>query len=333
MTYTIPISQLTKTDIPTAGGKGANLGELIKAGLPVPPGFVLTTAAYDAFVREHGLQPQIIELATTVSAVDPQVIEDASKRIARLFTDAEIPDAIAGDLLAAYRVLGDVSVAVRSSATAEDLPTASFAGQQDSFLNIQGEDTLLEAVKRCWASLWTARAIAYRLRQGIDPATVSLAVVVQELIPADSVGILFTANPLDGERDQIVINATWGLGEAIVGGRVTPDTVIVDKSNMQIASHEIAAKTVMTVRTDDGTGEQPVPEAQQNQPVLDDATALELARYGAQIEAHFGMPMCSRGSLLMVCATRAGIGNILPHGRPKSRKRSRPVLPAQRAVH
>ena len=156
---------------------------------------------------------------------------------------------------------------------------------------MQGEDALLEAVKNCWASLWTARAISYRMRQGIDPADVSLAVVVQQLIPADAAGILFTANPINGERDQIIINATWGLGEAIVGGQVTPDTVVVDKSNWQILSRETATKTMMTVRTDTGTEEQPVPPAQQNQPVLDDATAIELARYGAQIEAHYEMPM------------------------------------------
>ncbi len=182
-------------------------------------------------------------------------------------------------------------MAVRSSATAEDLPTASFAGQQDSFLNIQGEDALLDAVKNCWASLWTARAIAYRMRQDIDPATVSLAVVVQQLVPADASGILFTANPLDGDREQIVINATWGLGEAIVGGQVTPDTVVVDKSNYQIISRETGAKTIMTVRTDTGTEEQPVPQALQNQQVLDDATAIALAKVGAQIEAHYGVPM------------------------------------------
>ena len=186
---------------------------------------------------------------------------------------------------------GDLAVAVRSSATAEDLPSASFAGQQDTYLNVQGEHALLEAVKKCWASLWTARAIAYRMRQNIDPASVSLAVVVQQLIPADAAGILFTANPLTGQRSQIVINATWGLGEAIVGGLVTPDTVVVDKSNWQIVSRDTATKTTMTVPTDSGTENQPVPLAQQNQPVLNDAAALELARYGGEIEAHYAMPM------------------------------------------
>jgi pyruvate,water dikinase len=221
-----------------------------------------------------------------------------------------MPEAIRKDLLSAYADLttdGEMAVAgeprsgslkqlvkpvaVRSSATTEDLPVASFAGQQDTYLNVQGQDALLEAVKGCWASLWTARAISYRMHQDIDPDTLSLAVLVQQLVPADSAGILFTANPVDGERDQMVINATWGLGEAIVGGQVTPDTVIVDKADRQILSRETATKTIMTIRTDSGTAEQPVPQAQQAQPAIDDATAIELAHYGAQIEAHYGLPV------------------------------------------
>ena len=281
-------------DIPAAGGKGANLGEMANAGLPVPPGFVLTTKAYDTFVEAHGLQQQIIDLASKVSAGDPQSGEEASAAIQKQFLAAEMPEAIRVDLLAAYADLTaerEVSVAVRSSATAEDLPTASFAGQQDTYLNIQGDNALVDAVQKCWASLWTARAIVYRMRQGIDPATVSLAVVVQRLIPATYAGILFTANPLDGEREQIVINANWGLGEAIVGGQVTPDTVVVDKSNWQIIGRETTAKRIMTVRTSYGTEAQPVPHAQQNQPVVDDSTAVNLAQLGAQIETHYGMPM------------------------------------------
>jgi len=291
MTYTIPFPQLNKTNIPAAGGKGANLGEMTTAGFPVPPGFVLTTAAYDAFVQTHGLHEQIIALASTASADDPQSSEAAAREIKHLFLGAEIPADFMNALFAGYRVLGEVPVAVRSSATAEDLPDASFAGQQETYLNVQGKDALLDAVKLCWASLWTARAISYRMHQDIDPAALSLAVVVQQLIPADSAGILFTANPLDGERDHVLINATWGLGEAIVAGQVTPDTVIVDKSNQQILLRETATKTIMTVRTEAGTENQPVPQAQQNQAVIEDAIAIELARLGTQIEAHYGLPM------------------------------------------
>ncbi|NJN82959.1 MAG: hypothetical protein HC802_12225 [Caldilineaceae bacterium] len=261
MTYTVPFSELNKADIPTAGGKGANLGEMTAAGFPVPAGFVLTTEAYDAFVQAHGLQQQIVDLALKAATDDPQSNEAAAQKIRALFMQGEIERDLATEITTAYQTLtqnGDSStssdhrnaVAVRSSATAEDLPDASFAGQQDTFLNIQGEDALLEAVKQCWASLWTARAMAYRLRQGIDPASVSLAVVVQKLVAATSAssvqalssGILFTANPVNGERDQILINATWGLGEAIVGGLVTPDSVVVDKTTHKILSRETAAK-------------------------------------------------------------------------------------------
>lgn len=301
MTYIMLFPQLNKTDIPAAGGKGANLGEMAAAGFPVPAGFVLTTEAYRAFVQANRLQQQILELAHTVSVDDPQSGNVAAEKIYALFRQGVMADDMVTEITAAYGQLKQthnkavtqqtLPVAVRSSATAEDLPTASFAGQQDTYLNIRGDDALLDAVKRCWASLWTARAISYRMRQKIDPAAVSLAVVVQQLIPADAAGILFTANPVNGQRDQILINATWGLGEAIVSGQVTPDTVVVDKSTRNILSRETATKTMMTVQTDTGTAEQAVPQAQQNQQVLDDQTAVQLAHYGAQIEAHYAMPM------------------------------------------
>ncbi|MEM7537264.1 MAG: PEP/pyruvate-binding domain-containing protein, partial [Chloroflexota bacterium] len=201
MNYIVQFEQLDQNSIPIAGGKGANLGEMTSAGFPVPPGFVLTTEAYDAFVDTNNLQQQILALAQTVSLNDPQSSETASAQIRALFMQGVIADELKTALTDAYRPFqvnknAVNAVAVRSSATAEDLPTASFAGQQDTFLNIQGEEALLDAVKQCWASLWTARAIVYRMRQSIDPAAVSLAVIVQQLIPADAAGVLFTANPL-----------------------------------------------------------------------------------------------------------------------------------------
>ena len=167
----------------------------------------------------------------------------------------------------------------------------SFAGQQETYLNIHGHASVLDAVKRCWASLWTARAIGYRARHGIAPEDVSLAVVVQELVPADAAGILFTANPLTGARDQLLINAAWGLGEAIVGGQVTPDTIVVEKASGTIIEQRINAKELMTVRTPDGTHEQPVPADRRNQAVLSPAQVAELAGLGAQIEELYGQPM------------------------------------------
>ncbi len=275
------------------GGKGASLARLASAGLPVPPGFHITTAAYRLFVTEHGLQEQILASVSAVTADQPATLEEASRRIAKLFAKSEMPDAIAEAIRQAYAELGgeDLPVAVRSSATAEDLPEMSFAGQQETYLNMYGEAMVLDAVKRCWASLWTARAIGYRARNNIAPQDVSLAVVVQQLVFADASGILFTANPLTGNRNQVMINAAWGLGEAIVSGQVTPDTVVVDKTSKTITEQQISEKDVMTVRTLEGTREESVPIDKRTQAVLNTAQAVELARLGVQIEDLYGQPM------------------------------------------
>lgn len=291
MTCTVPLDQLSNQDVAIAGGKGASLGELSRSGFPVPPGFVLTTSAYDQFVAESGIQDRIVEIARGVQAGDREQGEAAAAEIRALFLAADMPAGIAAELVAAHDTLGAASVAVRSSATAEDLPTASFAGQQDTYLNIRGAEALVDAARRCWASLWTARAITYRLREGIDPASVSLAVVVQQMVSADAAGIMFTANPLNGVRSELVINATWGLGEAIVSGQVTPDVLVIDKTTSAVATRLIALKTTMTVRTESGTVEQPVPAELQQAPVLDDAAVESLARIGMDIEAHYEMPM------------------------------------------
>src|SRR5216684_4936985 len=275
------------------GGKGASLACLAAAGLPVPPGFHITTAAYRRFVTENGLQEEILAAVAPVSADQPATLEEASRQIGQLFARSVMPDDIAGAIRQAYKEFptmnrgatgGDLPVAVRSSATAEDLPEMSFAGQQETYLNMHGEAMVLDAVKRCWASLWTARAIGYRARQGIAQEDVSLAVVVQELVPADAAGILFTANPLTGARDQVMINAAWGLGEAIVGGQVTPDSFVVGKASGKIIEQEITEKDVMTVRTLEGTREELVPADLRTRAVLSPAQAAELARVGVQIE-------------------------------------------------
>ena len=231
--------------------------------------------------------------------------------------------------MTAWKGLGATAVAVRSSATAEDLPTASFAGQQDTFLNVQSEPALLDAVKKCWASLWTARAIVYRQKQGIDPNAVSLAVVVQALVLAESSGILFTANPTNGERDHILINATWGLGEAIVGGLVTPDSMVVDKNNWKIVSRETAPKTTMTVRSDNGTIEQAVPQEKQNEQVLDDETAVALAKLGTQIESLYNMPMDIEWAIAdgEICYFASATDHITASQRPLKNVVWEPITP------
>ncbi len=275
------------------GGKGASLARLATAGLPVPPGFHITTAAYRLFVARYGLQEQILVAVSMASPDRPATCDTAAQTIATLFAQHPMPDEVAQTVRQAYIGLGegDLPVAVRSSATAEDLPNLSFAGQQETYLNMRGAAQVLDAVKRCWASLWTARAISYRIRNHIAPEEVSLAVVVQQLVPADAAGIMFTANPMTDRHDQIMINAAWGLGEAIVGGLVTPDTTVVDKSNGTIVSFEINAKDVMTVRTHSGTHEEPVPMDRRHQAVLSPTQVAELARLGGQIEQLYGQPM------------------------------------------
>ena len=293
MTYTVWLDEISKDDIALAGGKGANLGELSHAGLPVPPGFVITTTAYDAYVEANDIADVIVARASVARAEDPAGFEQVAEGIRALFSGGKVPEAMAEEIRASYQQLSEdreTPVAVRSSATAEDLAGASFAGQQETYLNVRGAEALLEGVKNCWASLWTARAMAYRARQGIGPATVSLAVVVQRMVESEAAGVMFTANPSNGRRDQATISAAWGLGESVVSGSVTPDSMVVEKGSGRVISRETANKEVMIVYTEGGTAERPVPEALQRQPVLDEEAVATLSRYGATIEELYETP-------------------------------------------
>ncbi len=274
------------------GGKGASLARMAASGLPVPAGFHITTNAYRRFVDANGFDEEILSLAAQAAADDPANLERAAVQIQCRFEKGTVPEDLAALIQQSYNNLGndDPPVAVRSSATAEDLPEMSFAGQMETYLNERGGAEVLAAVKRCWGSLWTARALSYRAQHGIRPEDVSIAVVVQQLVPADVAGILFTANPLTGARDRIMINAAWGLGEAIVGGQVTPDTIIVAKQTGEIVSQEIAVKEVMTVRVPGGTREEPVPAERRRQAALQPEQAKELARLGREIEQLYGQP-------------------------------------------
>ncbi len=290
--YVLPLADGRAT-LQSVGGKGASLARLAGAKLPVPDGFHITTDAYQRFVVENELQARIAAALHSANPERPDSLEVASHGIGELFAQAAIPSEVAGAIAQAYASLpGDSPiVAVRSSATAEDLPELSFAGQHETFLNVKGATAVLDAVKRCWASLWTGRAIGYRAQHGVDHKAVSLAVVVQLLVPAEAAGILFTADPLNGQRDRAVISASWGLGEAVVGGQVTPDTIRVEKKAGRVLAHDIADKQTMTVRVNGGTAEQAVSDALRRAPVLHDEQALELTRLGTQIEQLYGMPM------------------------------------------
>lgn len=297
-------AELDKSAIPVAGGKGANLGELVQSEMPVPAGFVVTTAGYRRFVEANNLQEQIVALAAETEASDPTAYEAVAAQIRDLFLAGAMPDGLEDAIRAAYDELtselveeNDEAVAVRSSATAEDLPEASFAGQQETFLNVRSETALLDAVKKCWASLWTARAMAYRERQGIEHEGVAMGVAVQAMAPADVSGVLFTANPTTGERGELVVNASFGLGEAIVAGQVTPDTYVLDRDSMMLKETRLGAKEVMIVPADgqvaDGqrTTTQAVPESRRSESALSEPLLGELAALGVRVEEHFdGVP-------------------------------------------
>ena len=275
-----------------AGGKAMNLARLARAGLPVPPGFIIATAAYQSFVAANGLQPSIIgHLSTANSQLSMDAAADA---IRAQFAAAPIPADLASRILASYHALPTDSglrithyelpaVAVRSSATAEDLPDLSFAGQQDTLLNVVGDQALLQAVVTCWSSLWTARAIAYRQRNGIAHEGVALAVVVQAMVESESSGVLFTANPLTGKRSETVIDATLGLGEALVSGQVEPDQYVVDANAGRIVQKRLGAKA-LAIRGQAGGGVATVQQDAASQQALPDAAILELARLGKRVE-------------------------------------------------
>lgn len=288
----LPFVAIDRAALPVAGGKAANLGELIQAGLPVPNGFCVTTAAYDLVAGDADLNLTLAALAETRP--------DDTSRLAELATaartgllEAHVPDALAEAIAKAYRTLGhdaSVPVAVRSSATAEDLPYASFAGQQDTYLNVVDVNALIDAVRRCWASLWTDRAVSYRASNGIDPRAVRLAVAVQEMVEATVAGVLFTANPLTGRRRQAVIDASPGLGEAIVSGAVNPDHFVVDTTTGEIVERRLGDKRVAIRATADGGTQRVEQTGRGDEASLSDGQIRALVALVARVEAHYGVP-------------------------------------------
>ncbi len=289
----LPLTVLDRTWPSLVGGKAANLGELIRAGFLVPDGFCVTTVAY-AQVGTN-LDPIVAELATMrdddVEHVARQAELAASARAALL--QASVPTSITRAITRAYQELGNgesVPVAVRSSATAEDLPSASFAGQQDTYLNIIGTEAVLTAVQRCWSSLWTERAVSYRQSQGIDQRPVRLAVVVQRMIEAQSAGVLFTANPLTGKRHQTVIDASPGLGEAVVSGATNPDHFVVNTTTGEIVECRLGDKRIIIQAIPGGGTRKIEADARTTESCLSDAQVRTLAELGAQVEAHFETP-------------------------------------------
>ncbi|MHA2182155.1 MAG: PEP/pyruvate-binding domain-containing protein, partial [Promethearchaeota archaeon] len=287
--YIMPID--TKTlSLEMIGGKGKSLAKLASAGMPVPSGFYLTTSAYKYFIEINNLQKAIINFAKPEIIGKTVSFETASKNIQALIKGVELPDEIIDEIQQAYNALDGQNppVAVRSSANAEDLPDLSFAGQQDTYLNVNGEKALITAIRDCWASLWTSRAISYRHQMGIKQEAVTMAVVVQIMIQSDVSGILFTANPVTGDRSEIIINSSFGLGEAVVGGQVTPDSYVVDRKTLNVKESIIGPKTQKIISSDkQGTILQDVSENERNRSSLSEKSLKELTSVALNVEQLF----------------------------------------------
>lgn len=285
----LPLASRQAT-LPLAGGKGSALARLATAGLPVPNGFLITTAAYRRFTEANAIQPAIDAALAATDLDDQAALASASAAIRARFDSGSLLDTLSAPILTAYANLGDMpAVAVRSSATAEDLPGRSFAGQQETLLNVRGADALLAAVRRCWASLWSARAIAYRQRMGVGHADVAMAVVVQVMVAADVSGVLFTANPATGERSELLLNASYGLGEAIVSGQVTPDSFTIERQSRRVRRSEPGTKELMVVpAAGQGVVTRPVPTDLRGRATLAEPELRELAALGLGVEQLFG---------------------------------------------
>ena len=286
--FVVNFSEVNKSDIPLVGGKGANLGEMINRGFPVPPGFIVTAEAYYLLIEKNNLQPQIKELIGQLDPQDSTQLNEISKKIKKLILKTEVPDEINQQITKHYQKLSSGSqpalVAARSSATAEDLPDASFAGQQETYLNVRGEKNLLEKVKQCWASLFEPRAIFYREEKGFDHFEVGIAVPVQRMIQSEVAGIMFTINPVSNDKNQIVIEAIYGLGEKIVQGAYTPDHYLVQKNSWKILQKKVTPQKLEMTLKDGENQELELPESKQNKIKLTDEQIIELAKLGDKIQ-------------------------------------------------
>src|SRR5712692_4516368 len=293
------LENVRKDDVHIVGGKCANLGELTAKGVTVPPGFAVTADAFRRFLEETNISEIIIKtLNNSNGPRDPKQYEEASEEIRKIIESAQMPEDIANEVRSAYRELGrktgnnQVKVAVRSSATGEDLPDASFAGQQDTYLNVKGEDQLVHYVQKCWSSLYTPRAIFYREENGFPHEKVLISVGVQKMVDSKCSGVAFTVDPVNGDPSKIVIEATWGLGEALVAGHVNPDRFIIDKGTFHIVHKDIVAKSIEHVpNIETGlTMQREVPVERRSAPCLTDDEAVELAKLALDIEDHYGVP-------------------------------------------
>jgi pyruvate,water dikinase len=288
-------ARLGRDDVAYAGGKGANLGELTSAGLPVPDGFVVGAPAYAAFLAQTGLRERLAELLDDIDVEDTAALQAAGTAARELFDDTPIPEPLQREIRSAYQQLASedpqAPVAVRSSATAEDTAESSFAGMNETFLNIRGADAVIDAVRRCWRSLFGARTIYYRGVNGYGQADMDIAVVVQLQLASTRAGVMFTVNPATGERGELVIEGSFGLGEAVVSGSVSPDRYVVDKATLAIRRREVHHKElIIEYAAEGGTQTRSLSEQEAVRPVLTDEEVVAVAGLGRRIEKHYGTP-------------------------------------------
>lgn len=292
--YIVWFNEVDKDDISLVGGKGANLGEMVNLGLPVPNGFIVSSKAYNDFIDENNLRPKIKEFLSKVDKDAPQSYLEASEKIKSQMIKSSIPKGISTEILKAYVKLSGIFkqalVAVRSSATAEDLPTASFAGQQTTFLNIKGETQVVEKVKDCWASLFEARAIFYREEHKFDHFKVGIAVPIQKMVQSDTSGVMFTCDPVTGQKNQIIIEAIYGLGELIVQGEVIPDYYEVDRNSLKILKKIISKQPIQLIKAGTLNKKSAVPSSKQAKQKIPDWQIVELAKFGKKLHNHYYHP-------------------------------------------
>ena len=294
------LEEIRKEDIASVGGKGASLGEMASIGLPIPPAFVVTSQAFRRFLSESGLENTIFDEIDALNVEDSATLREVSDKTKEKVMAAAMPQSIRDEITAAYKRFSDtgVYVAVRSSATAEDLPDASFAGQQETFLNVSGLENVLHAVQGCWASLYNGRAIYYRAKQGFDNRSINIAVVVQQLVPSEKAGVMFTSHPVTGEAFSI-IEGSWGLGESVVSGSVSPDNYTWNKASESVVGKRIAKKLIEIVSDgENGTKTLDVSPERQEKETLSNDEVSQLAKFGYIAEEHYGIPQDMEWSIV-----------------------------------
>lgn len=289
MKYLKLFGELDKNNTDIAGGKGASLGEMTQNNIPVPPGFVVLADAFRKLVQDNKIVEKIDAILKTVDIGKTETVDKASVEIRELIKNAVAPQDVSDEINEAFEELDTEFVAVRSSATAEDSSTASWAGELESYLNTT-KGNLLETVKKCWSSLFTPRAIFYRIERKMDADEVAVAVVVQKMVQSEISGIAFTVHPVTKKPNEMVIEAGWGLGEAIVGGQITPDTYVIDKEKKEITEKYPSTQEIMIDRVGNETKEIPVPEDKKEKEKLTNEEVLELAEICINIEKHYGKP-------------------------------------------